>query len=103
MSGFLHGIPDSQAVKPDADQVKQAVSPSEAQQDFADSLKKAINNVNDAQITSDKKTEAMAKGDTENLHDVMLSAQKSQITLKASAQVQRKVIDAYNEIMRMQI
>ncbi|MDY0408156.1 flagellar hook-basal body complex protein FliE [Virgibacillus soli] len=62
-----------------------------------------MHSVNDAQVASDKKTEALILGKTDNLHDVMITAQKASITLETSVQIQRKVIDAYNEIMRMQV
>nr|WP_244535649.1 flagellar hook-basal body complex protein FliE [Lentibacillus halodurans] len=88
---------------PNSEIAKQTVSPSEAHQNFADTLKTAIDSVNDAQIASDKKTEAMAKGEIDDLHDVMITAQKASVTLESSVQIQRKVIDAYNEMMRMQI
>lgn len=70
---------------------------------FADILKASIENVNQTQVKSSQKTEALAMGEIDNLHDVMIAAQKASITLEATVQVQRKVIDAYNEIMRMQV
>ncbi|MFD1037991.1 flagellar hook-basal body complex protein FliE [Virgibacillus byunsanensis] len=82
---------------------KQTISPGEAQASFANTLKSAIENVNDAQKASDKKTEALANGQIDDLHDVMITAQKASITLETTVQVQSKVIDAYNEIMRMQV
>ncbi|WP_373896013.1 flagellar hook-basal body complex protein FliE [Virgibacillus natechei] len=82
---------------------KPSISPGEAHANFADNLKSAIEGVNNAQTASDKKTESLAQGNVEDLHDVMIAAQKSSITLETSVQVQRKVIDAYNEIMRMQV
>lgn len=103
MSSFLNEVNNNRTVMPNSDIAKQTISPNEAQQNFADTLKTAIDKVNDAQITSDKKTEALAKGEIDDLHDVMITAQKASVTLEASVQVQRKVIDAYNEIMRMQI
>lgn len=71
--------------------------------DFSNILKASIENVNDTQLLAEKKTEALASGETEDLHDVMVTAQKAAITLETTVQVQRKVIDAYNEIMRMQV
>ncbi|MFC2950113.1 flagellar hook-basal body complex protein FliE [Virgibacillus sediminis] len=79
------------------------VSPGEAQNKFADTLKSAIEGVNELQMESDKKTEALARGEVNNLHDVMIASQKSSIALETTVQVQKKVIDAYNEIMRMSI
>lgn len=70
---------------------------------FADLLKASIENVNNMQKQSDIKTDALALGKINDLHDVMITAQKASITLETAVQVQRKVIDAYNEVMRMQV
>lgn len=70
---------------------------------FSHVLKSTIEKVNNAQLASDAKTEALAKGKIEHLHDVMITAQKASIALETTVQIQRKVIDAYNEIMRMQV
>lgn len=78
-------------------------TPSEAQQNFSNILKKSIENVNQMENISDDKTEALSKGQIDDLHEVMITAQKASITLETTVQIQRKVIDAYNEIMRMQV
>jgi|SRR5690625_669935 len=91
-----HSIPVTESSKP-------KITPGEAQKNFADSLKHAIENVNDTQHASDKKTEALINGEINDLHDVMITAQKASITLETTVQVQQKAIDAYNEIMRMQV
>ncbi|MBU5466782.1 flagellar hook-basal body complex protein FliE [Virgibacillus sp. MSJ-26] len=70
---------------------------------FANVLEKAITDVNKSQVISNQKTEALASGQIDDLHDVMISAQKASVTLETSVQIQKKVIDAYNEIMRMQV
>ncbi|MGJ9458854.1 flagellar hook-basal body complex protein FliE [Oceanobacillus sp. CF4.6] len=82
---------------------KPSVTPGEAQASFADSLKGAVENLNTIQMESDSKTEGLANGNIDDLHDVMITAQKASITLETTVQVQKKVIDAYNEIMRMQV
>ncbi|MBU5267803.1 flagellar hook-basal body complex protein FliE [Virgibacillus proomii] len=82
---------------------KSVRSPGEAQANFADTLKKAIANVNESQVASDKKTEALVNGNVDDLHNVMITAQKSSITLEATVQIQKKVVDAYKEIMSMQV
>ncbi|RYG73877.1 flagellar hook-basal body complex protein FliE [Lentibacillus lipolyticus] len=102
MNSIGNGI-HTQPVPPDSGQMQKPVSPHKAQSNFANALQTAIDHVNDTQTLSDKKTEALAQGKIDNLHDVMITAQKASITLETSVQVQRKVIDAYNEIMRMQI
>lgn len=82
---------------------KQKVSVGEAQSNFTNSLKGAIEQLNNTQIESDKKTQALASGQIDNLHDVMITAQKASVTLQTAVEIQRKAIDAYNEMMRMQV
>jgi len=79
------------------------LTPSQAQSNFSSMLKNAIEDLNHIQLESDNKTNGLANGSVENLHDVMITAQKASVTLETGVQVQSKVIDAYNEIMRMQV
>lgn len=97
----IHNIPQKTA--PILTDSNPAVSPGEAQSNFANTLKTAIENVNEAQVASDMKTEALAKGSIDDLHSVMIAAQKGSIMLETTVQIQRKAIDAYNEVMRMQV
>ncbi|WP_026559356.1 flagellar hook-basal body complex protein FliE [Bacillus sp. J37] len=70
---------------------------------FGATLKQAIDHVNKAQLESDKMTEALATGKNVELHDVMISSQKSSITLLTAVEVRNKAIEAYQEMMRMQV
>lgn len=70
---------------------------------FSDTLKTAINDLNDVQVQSDIKTEMLVNGQIDDLHDVMITAQKASVSLNLAVQMQSKAIDAYNEMMRMQI
>lgn len=76
---------------------------SNTQASFSDILKSSINHLNQIEQESDFKTEALINGEIDDLHDVMIAAQKASITVETTVQIQKKVIDAYNEIMRMQI
>jgi flagellar hook-basal body complex protein FliE len=70
---------------------------------FADTLKNAISQVNEIQQVSNKKMQDLSVGKTDNVADVMITAEKADIALRVMVQVRNKVIDAYNEIMRMQV
>ncbi|MCM3160497.1 flagellar hook-basal body complex protein FliE [Metabacillus litoralis] len=70
---------------------------------FAETLKQSINEINKAQLESDKMTEALASGKNVELHDVMIASQKSSITLLTAIEVRNKAIEAYQEMMRMQV
>ncbi|MCP8616526.1 flagellar hook-basal body complex protein FliE [Salirhabdus salicampi] len=78
-------------------------TPFQAQQKFANTLKDALSKVNEAQNISDQKTIALAKGETLDLHDVMITSQKAGVLLRTTVEVQSKAIDAYKEMMRMQV
>ncbi|WP_198434066.1 flagellar hook-basal body complex protein FliE, partial [Virgibacillus salexigens] len=55
------------------------------------------------QVASDQQTKALANGSGDDLHNVMIAAQKSSITLEATVQIQKKGVDAYKEMMSMQV
>ena len=47
--------------------------------------------------------EKLATGETKNIPEVMVAAEKADIALKLMVQVRNKMIDAYQEIMKMQV
>lgn len=70
---------------------------------FGDYLKNALNNVNQLQLDSQQIGVDFAAGKTDNIHEVMIAGEKADIALQLTMQIRNKVVDAYNEIMRMQI
>lgn len=70
---------------------------------FSDTLKDAIQSVNQLQKDSDVKTQNLATGKSENLHETMIAAEKADIALRLMVQVRNKIIDAYQEVMKMQV
>ena len=82
---------------------KSTGSTSEAGKSFADTLKDAVGNVNELQKTSDKAMQNLATGKTDNVADVMIAAEKADIAMRVMVQVRNKIIDAYQEIMKMQV
>ncbi|WP_342600682.1 flagellar hook-basal body complex protein FliE [Psychrobacillus sp. FSL H8-0483] len=79
------------------------MSSAEAQESFGDFLKSAIDSVNESQKASDVATEKLIRGEDIELHDVMIASQKASITLNATLEIRNKVIEAYQEIMRMPV
>jgi flagellar hook-basal body complex protein FliE len=73
------------------------------QKSFADTLQDAIGSVNELQKTSDKAMQNLATGRTDNVADVMIAAEKADIGLRLMVQVRNKIIDAYQEVMKMQV
>lgn len=70
---------------------------------FADTLKDAVGNVNAMQLESDKKIQDLTVGKTDDIAGVMITAEKADISLKLMTSVRNKIIEAYQEIMKMQV
>ncbi|TCP29181.1 flagellar hook-basal body complex protein FliE [Scopulibacillus darangshiensis] len=70
---------------------------------FSNMLGKALDNVNVSEETANQMVTDMAAGKAGNLHNVMIAMEKSDILLQTTVEVRNKVIDAYQEIMRMQV
>lgn len=70
---------------------------------FVDTLKEAIGNVNTLQKVADTKMQELATGRSQNIHETMIATEKADLALRLMVQVRNKVIDAYQEIMKMQV
>ncbi|HHC71660.1 MAG TPA: flagellar hook-basal body complex protein FliE [Thiotrichales bacterium] len=70
---------------------------------FADLLKKSLDAVNETQKEAGALARAFEKGDPNvDLPQVMVALQKASVSFQAMTQVRNKLVDAYQEIMRMQ-
>lgn len=70
---------------------------------FSDYMKQALYSTNDLLIESQKLADDFAAGYTDNIAQVMLAAEKADISFQFTMQIRNKIMDAYSEIMRMQI
>lgn len=70
---------------------------------FIDYLKDGVKEVNTMQQTSDKMATDIASGKSENLHEAMIAASKAELSFNLMVQVRNKILDAYQEVMRMQV
>ncbi|MBT2756019.1 flagellar hook-basal body complex protein FliE [Mesobacillus foraminis] len=97
--------PVSQSIKPlsAGAQKINSTTPFEAQKSFASVLRKSLENLNETQAKSDLMTNKLANGENVDLHQVMIASQKASVTLQATLEVRNKVVEAYQEMMRMQV
>ncbi|PAK32056.1 flagellar hook-basal body complex protein FliE [Bacillus velezensis] len=73
------------------------------QTSFSELLKNSIDSLNESQVKSDQITNELAAGKDVNLDEVMIAAQKANISLTAATEFRNKAVEAYQEIMRMQM
>jgi len=70
---------------------------------FARWFTQQVGEVNSKIAESDRQLQALAAGETQNLHQVMISLEDARLSFQLLAQVRNKVLEAYQDIMRMQL
>jgi flagellar hook-basal body complex protein FliE len=72
--------------------------------DFQTVLKDAVRGVSDAQSTAQSKAQAYQLGDdSTTLEDVMISIQKANLAMQGMVQVRNRLVEAYREVMNLQV
>ena len=75
-----------------------------AQTDFAKILQNSIEQVNQTQQQAETMAANFAAGDgNANLHEVMISLQKANVSFQEMVQVRNKLVTAYHDVMNMQV
>ncbi|MCM3569593.1 flagellar hook-basal body complex protein FliE [Neobacillus mesonae] len=70
---------------------------------FANVLKGYLDNVDTTVKQSTDLSNKLAAGEIDNIHDVMIASQKAKTALELTVTVRDKAVEAYQEMMRMQI
>ena len=70
---------------------------------FGSMLKNEMSRVNQMQMTANDNMQDYATGGEIPLHQVMMSVNKAEMSLKLATQVRNKMVSAYQDIARMQI
>lgn len=78
-----------------------AAKPAEAS--FGNLFAQAVDRVEQAQMDSRGKVDRLLRGEEQELHEVVLASQRAEISFEYFLQVRNKVVQAYQEIMRMQM
>lgn len=71
--------------------------------DFKDLLIDALDKVNKDQLFAEEMDTKLMLGETDNIHDVMIASQKAELSLSFAVEVRNKILEAYKEIMRIQM
>lgn len=82
-------------------QVERAVGGSSAS-GFAQTLGNALQKVEDIQMDADAQAEKVALGGG-NLHEMSLALEKADVAMRLAMKVRNKLVEAYQEIMRMSV
>lgn len=83
--------------------VVQKVEPNQPKTSFANVIKGYLENVDSTVKQASELSTQAAAGKVENIHDVMIASQKAKLALELTVNVRDKAVEAYQEMMRMQI
>lgn len=77
--------------------------PADGVSSFKSLLENSIQRVNEMQQASEKAKIDLVTGGTENIGEAMAAVKKAEIAFKELVEIRNKLLDAYQEVMRMQI
>jgi flagellar hook-basal body complex protein FliE len=69
---------------------------------FGDSLRSAIHSVDQLNQTSDSQVSELLQGDRQDIHNVMIAVEKADISFQLMMQVRNKILNAYQEVSKLQ-
>lgn len=70
---------------------------------FSDRIADGLQEVNRQLLTSQRDLQQLAAGEVENLHEVLIRLEESRTGLQLLLQVRNRVLEAYQDVMRMQV
>lgn len=70
---------------------------------FGDALENAINKVDEAQKAADGQVQAFISGEQENLHEVVITMNQAKLSFQLMTEVRNRMLETYQELMRMQV
>ncbi len=93
-SNYLDSFATSKSLKTAEDDTFQSI--------FS-SMLNAVNETNELQNKAEEAEIQFALGESTNTHDLLIAESKAEVALQYTVAVRDKIIDAYRELMQMQI
>jgi len=70
---------------------------------FKDIFDKAINNLNDSQLNANENVQKFLAGEIQDIHTVMIAMEEAKLSMQLAVEVRNKLVEAYQELSRMQV
>lgn len=91
-------VPDIGASSPKSEPLVPEAGPS-----FKDTVKSFLNDVNDKMVVADEKSRDLAIGKSHDLEGTVKSVEEAGLAMQFTLSIRNKLLEAYQEIQRMQV
>ncbi|MCA9065775.1 MAG: flagellar hook-basal body complex protein FliE [Planctomycetaceae bacterium] len=91
------GYSPSAPVSTGADKATQKETP------FADLVRSLVEDTSRQQVAADGQVQKLINGETDNIHDVVLTTAKANLAFQLVMEIRNRLITSYQEVMRMQM
>jgi flagellar hook-basal body complex protein FliE len=78
-------------------------APAQGQGSFGDILGRLVNDVNSKQVAAGEAVSGLLSGQNVSLHQAMISMEEASVSFQLMVEVRNKLLESYQELMRMQI
>ena len=99
----IHQTRELQQLFDAAKLAKPEAAPDAAKPAFTNFLEHAIAEVDDKMKSADAEKTKLFTGETNNLHQAMIAMQEASVAFSLMVEVRNKLVEGYQEIMRMQV
>ncbi len=69
---------------------------------FSNLLENFVKSTNESQVTSDQSIQDLVTGKTDNVQQVVMAVANAEMSFQLFMEIRNKLVDSYNELMRMQ-
>lgn len=70
---------------------------------FSETISKFIKDVDELQRDAGEAIEKLVSGENVDLHEVMIAVEKAGVSFDLLMEIRKKILEAYHEVMRMQV
>jgi len=98
----VNAVPSSPSI-PAARALPTTAGPAKSNLPFSQVISKLVNEANQQQLQSEGVLQDFATGKTDNVHDLVLSVAKADLSFRLVLEIRNRLVESYQEIMRMQM
>lgn len=96
-------VPDIGTGTPKTEPIANDAATAASGASFKDTVKSFLADVNDKVTTSDALSQDLATGKTHDVNKVVTSVEEANLALQFTMSIRNKLLDAYQEVSRMQV